>query len=60
MNTKVKFVDFDLFCSKCRHEDVVATEEPCNKCLGTPVREDSHTPINFELNEKRRKGNESE
>lgn len=55
MNTKVKFVNFVLFCHKCEYHNNAETENPCYECLGTPVRENSQTPINFKLKKRTKK-----
>lgn len=55
MNTKVKTINFDVFCHWCDHEGCESTEEPCNECLGTPTRENSHTPVNFKLKKRTKK-----
>lgn len=55
MNTKVKIINFDDFCHLCEQEPIESTEEPCNECLGIPVREDSHTPINFKMKRRAKK-----
>mgnify|MGYP004623218659 FL=1 len=55
MDTKVKFINFEHYCRLCEHESIDSTKEPCNECLGTPVRSDSHTPINFKRKERRKK-----
>lgn len=55
MDTKVKFINFEHYCRLCESEPFESTEEPCDECLGTPVRPDSHTPINFKRKERRKK-----
>ena len=51
MQSKYKLVDFHLYCDKCKHKKLEASEEPCNECLGEPANEDSHKPIKFEEEE---------
>ena len=55
MSTKVKLVEYDLFCEKCEHEEIDSTTPPCDECLGVPVRDYSHTPINFEQQDKKKR-----
>lgn len=45
MNKKI--VRFDLYCENCRYDTTPETEDPCNKCLAMPVREDSKRPDRF-------------
>lgn len=59
MNTKVKFINFEDYCRLCESEPFESTEEPCDECLGTPVRPDSHTPINFKRKERKKKNDSS-
>lgn len=49
-----KEVYFSDYCSKCKHERVLETEDPCNECLTYPSNEDSHKPVNFVKAEKRK------
>ena len=43
-----KFVDFYIYCQKCKHKNVIESEDPCHECLNEPVREDSRKPIKYE------------
>ena len=43
-----KLVEFDKYCTKCKHKRVPQTEEPCNTCLTNGVNEDSHKPVMWE------------
>lgn len=47
-----KFVEFNKYCTRCKHWKVSGTEEPCNECLTEPVNEYSHKPVKFEGKEK--------
>ena len=44
----LKLVDYNLYCSKCKHKDNKESEDPCYECLTIPVNEDSHKPRQFE------------
>lgn len=46
-----KLVDFYIWCPSCKHYTKLGTEEPCNECLETPAREDSHKPEKWEAKE---------
>lgn len=48
----IKFVEFDKYCSQCKHYDVLETEEPCNGCLTIAARANSHKPEKFEEKKK--------
>lgn len=50
MNLKFKEVYYK--CAECKYEEKPEYESPCDECLETPVREDSHTPICFKKKEK--------
>lgn len=42
-----KEVLYDVYCKKCKHFSTKDTDEPCNECLGNPIRQYSHKPMNF-------------
>lgn len=42
-----KEIYFSEYCSTCEHKDVSETEEPCNECLTTPARQESHKPEQY-------------
>lgn len=48
-----KFVEFNLYCDRCKYKDVKDEngEEPCNSCLAEPVNLNSSKPIKFEEKE---------
>lgn len=45
-----KEVRFDIWCPKCKYEDTVETDDPCNECLAKSDNEDSTKPIFFKDN----------
>lgn len=47
-----KFVDFDVYCPKCKHFIKDGCEMPCDECLEHPTNEYSHKPVYFEEKEK--------
>lgn len=44
----MKFVDYEIWCPKCKHYKEKETIDPCDECLTYPVNENSMKPINFE------------
>lgn len=40
-------VEYDKYCDSCKYKDTKSTEDPCDECLGSPVREASRKPINY-------------
>lgn len=51
--TMEKIVEFELYCSKCKHYDSSDADDPCDYCLSVPARENSRRPINYEENKKK-------
>lgn len=47
-----KIVDFYKYCKQCMYYDYDADEEPCTKCLESPVNQDSHKPVLFKEKEE--------
>lgn len=47
-----KFVNFRLYCPKCKNYEVAQDEEPCNECLENTVNVYSEKPINYKEREK--------
>lgn len=43
-----KEVYFHLYCSNCKHSDKKEYEDPCNECLNSECREDSHKPLMYQ------------
>lgn len=48
-----KIVEFELYCSKCKHYDSSDADDPCDYCLSVPARENSRLPIKYEENKKK-------
>lgn len=48
---KEVFVDYYIYCPKCKHKDKHNWEDPCNECVGTPVRDNTSKPANYEPKE---------
>ena len=47
-----KIVEFELYCSKCKHYDSSDADDPCDYCLSVPARENSRRTIKYEENKK--------
>ena len=45
--SKFKHVHFHEYCENCVYFAAKSTEEPCDTCLGIPVSNNSHKPVNF-------------
>ncbi len=43
-----KFVNFRLYCPKCKHYEVPQDKEPCNECLHYPTNVESEKPVKYE------------
>ena len=43
-----KFVDYDIYCPKCKHCDVPEEDDPCDECMTWPINLNSSKPLNFE------------
>lgn len=50
--SKMKIVEFELYCSKCKHYNSSDADDPCDYCLSVPARENSRRPIKYEENKK--------
>lgn len=48
MEYKKKEVLFVDYCYTCKNNDKNEDEDPCNECLTTPARENSHKPLKYE------------
>ena len=48
MNSGLKEVYFDQYCSKCQYFKNKDYEKPCHDCLNEPVNTYSHKPVKFE------------
>lgn len=53
-----KFVNYRLYCPKCKSYSVPQDEEPCNECLTYPVNDNSEKPINYKEKEANNGQNE--
>ena len=49
-----KLVEYEGKCQTCEHRDVLPDEEPCDECISNPVRDVSHTPINYKPKEAKK------
>ena len=45
---KVKLVEFNSWCERCKHYDKDEADDPCFDCLCDPVNVASHKPTKFE------------
>ena len=52
METKTKFVLFDIYCPKCKYSKLNDQLYPCNECLENGINFDSHKPWLFEEDKK--------
>lgn len=48
MNGETRFVDFALYCPKCKYWPKDEKEEPCNDCMSQPTNEYSAKPVCYE------------
>ena len=39
---------YDLWCKKCKNEQVDEKDEPCNECLAESIVTDARKPFHFE------------
>lgn len=46
-----KFVNFRLYCPKCKYYDLKQDEEPCNECLENPTNQYSTKPVMYKEKE---------
>ena len=46
-----KFIAFEAYCKKCKHQDLDGWKDPCNECLEVGAREGSQIPVKFEEKE---------
>lgn len=46
-NEGEKFVNFRLYCPKCKDYESRADEDPCNDCLEHPVNMYSEKPVRY-------------
>ena len=43
-----KEVYFDRYCSTCKYQGLLGTDDPCDECLAEPVNLYSHKPVKYE------------
>ena len=48
MLERMKIVEFDEWCKKCKHYEKPESEDPCWDCLCDPVNSASHKPTKWE------------
>lgn len=48
MENQMKFVDFNIYCPKCKYRELNENQIPCCDCMEIPVRENSHIPEYWE------------
>lgn len=48
MSGETRFVDFALYCPKCKYWPTDESEDPCNRCMSEPVNEYSAKPVCYE------------
>lgn len=48
LDSEMKEVYFDKYCSTCAHKEIAEDEEPCFECLAEPVNLHSHKPVRYE------------
>lgn len=48
MNLKQKEVRYDLYCSRCKHEKLEDSKDPCNQCLEEFLNDGTDRPRYFE------------
>ena len=46
-----KMVFFDKYCTSCKHEAVNEEDDPCDECLRSYAKENSHKPLKWEAKE---------
>lgn len=51
----LKEVHFGDYCPTCKHYDLNEDEDPCNDCLNNPSNENSHKPLRWKKDTKKKK-----
>lgn len=46
-----QFVDYFIYCPKCKHKEKNGWDDPCNECMETPVRKNTSKPAKFDEKE---------
>ena len=44
----MKFVEYEVYCPKCKYSELKDSDDPCNECLTEPINFASVKPIKFE------------
>ena len=53
MENQVKFVEFNIYCQRCKYRNLNEAQDPCNKCLDIGARENTHVPEYWEAENKK-------
>ena len=53
MENQMKFVEFNIYCPRCKHKDLDEHQDPCNECLEVGARENTHVPEYWEAENKK-------
>ena len=53
MEHQMKFVEFSIYCPRCKHRNLNEAQDPCNECLEIGAREDTHVPEYWEAENKK-------
>ena len=53
MEHQMKFVEFNIYCPKCKHRNLNEAQDPCNECLEIGARKDTHVPEYWEAENKK-------
>mgnify|MGYP006872972300 CR=1 FL=1 len=46
--TTYKEVHFDIYCKKCKYNNLEEKFDPCNDCLAAGMNEETEVPLYFE------------
>ena len=52
MEFPYKIVNFNKYCSTCKHYTKKGNEEPCDDCLASAANLHSEKPIHYEMKEE--------
>ena len=53
MEHQMKFVEFNIYCPRCKYRNLNEAQDPCNECLEVGAREDTHVPEYWEAENKK-------
>ena len=53
MDNQYKFVDFKMYCPRCKYRNRDENQKPCCDCMEVGARENSHVPECWEGEQKR-------